>query len=146
MSNLIEDMREKQKKKKKESDYFEKSLPKNYVPKSLTEKDKKKQLKSIKEGKDRPKVESFKSKRSGWVKKFENKYNTKITNKGFINKNILKSKGQEEIIDKGMGAYYSSGSRPNQTPYSWGYGRLASVIMGGKSRKIDLKIWNKYKV
>ena len=61
MSNLIEDMKEKKKKKKKESDFFEKSLPKNYIPKSLTEKDKKKKLKSIKEKKER----------SAWVKKIE---------------------------------------------------------------------------
>jgi hypothetical protein len=58
----------------------------------------------------------------------------------------LKKEGQEQIIMKGKGAYYSSGSRPNQTPFSWGYGRLASVIMGGPSRKLDKDIWNKYKV
>lgn len=101
MTNLIEDMKEKKKNKKKESDFFEKSVPK---------------------------LESFKSKRSGWVKKFEKKYNHKITDKGFINNNILKTKGQEEIIDKG------------------GYGRLASVILGGSARKIDKKIWDKYKL
>jgi hypothetical protein len=44
-----------------------------------------------------------------------------------------------------MGAYYSSGSRPNQTPMSWGRARLASVIMGGPSRRIDKDIWAKYK-
>ena len=44
-----------------------------------------------------------------------------------------------------MGAYYSSGSRPNQTPFSWGNARLASVIMGGPARKIDKKIWEKNK-
>ena len=40
------------------------SLPKKYVPKSLSAADKKKHVKSIVEGKKRPKVESFKSKRS----------------------------------------------------------------------------------
>ena len=45
-----------------------------------------------------------------------------------------------------MGAYYSSGSRPNQTPYSWGMARLYSVIMGGSARRVDKKIWDKYKV
>ena len=44
-----------------------------------------------------------------------------------------------------MGAYYSSGSRPNQTPMSWGRARLASVILNGPSRRIDKNIWNKYK-
>lgn len=123
-----------------------KSVPKSYVPKGLSEKDKKKQIKSIIEKKDRPKLESFKSKRSGWVEKFEKKYDKKITDKKWIDKNLLKEEGQEQIIKKGKGAYYSSGSRPNQTPFSWGYGRLASVIMGGASRKIDQKIWDKYKV
>tara|TARA_R110002073_G_scaffold6398_5_gene37932 strand:+ start:2081 stop:2614 length:534 start_codon:yes stop_codon:yes gene_type:complete len=122
------------------------AMPKTYTPKQLTKEDKKKQEKSILNKTDRPKLESFKSKRSGWAKKFEDKYNKKITDKVWINKNILKTKGQEEIIDKGMGAYYSSGSRPNQTPYSWGYGRLASVILNGASRKIDKKIWDKYKL
>lgn len=123
-----------------------KSVPKTYVPKGLSKEDKKKQEKSILEKKDRPKVESFKSKRSGWVEKFEKKYDKKITNSSWIDKNILKKEGQEQIIKKGKGAYYSSGSRPNQTPFSWGYGRLASVIMGGSARKIDKKIWDKYKV
>tara|TARA_R110000823_G_scaffold44235_1_gene114735 strand:+ start:214 stop:615 length:402 start_codon:yes stop_codon:yes gene_type:complete len=120
-------------------------VPSTYVPKGLTEKDKKKQIKSILKGEDRPKVDSFKSKRSGWAKKFEDKYGYKITETSKINKDILKTKGQKEIIEKGQAAYYSSGSRPNQTPFSWGLGRLASVIMGGKSRQIDSAIWNKYK-
>lgn len=117
-----------------------------YVPKELTEKDKKKQIKSIKEKTKRPKLESFTSKRSSWVEKFEKKYGTKITDKKFINENILKTKGINEIIKKGQGAYFSSGSRPNQTPFSWAYARLASVIMGGSARKVDKSIWDKYKV
>ncbi len=50
-----------------------KKIPEQYAPKSLTPSDRKKQIKSIKEGKDRPKVKSFKSKRSSWVEKFEKK-------------------------------------------------------------------------
>ena len=42
-----------------------------------------------------------------------------------------------QIIKKGAGAYYSSGSRPNQTPQSWGIARLASSITGGKAAVID---------
>ena len=120
--------------------------PKTYVPKGLSKKDEKKQIESITKGTDRPKLKSFKSKRSGYVERFEEKYGYKITNKGLINSNILKAKGQEEILDKGMAAYYTSGSRPNQTPHSWAYGRLASVILNGPARKIDKKIWDKYKV
>jgi len=116
-----------------------------YVPKSLTPSDKKKQIKSIKEGKDRPKVKSFTSKRSSWVKKFEDKYGTKITDKSFITKNIISKTGMDLIIKKGVAAYYNSGSRPNQTPSSWSLARLASVILGGPARKVDKSIWEKYK-
>lgn len=116
-----------------------------YVPKSLTPSDKKKQIKSIKEKKDRPKVKSFTSKRSGWVKKFEDKYGTKISDYSFISKNIISKTGIDKILDKGRGAYYSSGSRPNQTAESWARARLASVIMGGPARKVDKDIWTKYK-
>ena len=119
------------------------NVPATYL-KGLKGKEREKQIKSIFEGKDRPKT-SAKSKRSGWAKKFEDKYGVKINDKAFINKNILKNKGQELVIAKGMGAYFSSGSRPNQTPTSWGLGRLASVILNGPSRRIDKKIWDKYK-
>lgn len=119
------------------------TLPEHYLA-NLKGAERRKQIKSIIEGIERPET-SFKSKRSGWAKKFEDKYKVKITDKTFIHKNILTRTGQDKIIKKGMGAYYSSGSRPNQTPASWGLGRLASVIMGGPSRKIDKDIWNKYK-
>lgn len=46
----------------------------------------------------------------------------------------------EAIVRKGEGAYYSSGSRPNQTAQSWGYARLASAITGGKSAAVDWHI------
>ena len=122
-----------------------KKVPQSYVPKTLSKEDKKKQEKSILEGKKRPNLDSFKSKRSSWVEKFEKKYGTKITDKKFINDNILKNKGQELVMAKGKKAYFTSGSRPNQTPFSWAYGRLASVILGGPARKIDKDIWEKYK-
>jgi hypothetical protein len=118
-------------------------VPESYL-KGLKGKERRAQIKSIFEGKERPDT-SFKSKRSGWVKKFEDKYGTKITDKKFINQNIITYTGQKKIIDKGKGAYFSSGSRPNQTPTSWGLARLASVILGGEARRIDKKIWDKYK-
>jgi len=119
-------------------------LKQNYVPKTLTKEDKAKQVKSIKEKTDRPKVDSFKSKRSGWVKKFEDKYGYKINNFSRISKEIISRTGIDEIMSKGRGAYYS-GSRPNQTAQSWALSRLASVIMNGKARGVDQVIWNKYK-
>jgi len=120
-------------------------IPQRYVPKGLTKEDKEKQKKSIIEKKPRPKVDSFKSKRSSWATKFENKYNTKISNKSFITKNIISKKGMDLILSKGKAAYFNSGSRPNQTAVSWSLARLASVIMGGPARKVDMKIWSEYK-
>ena len=48
-----------------------------------------------------------------------------------------------EIVRKGEGAYYSSGSRPNQTAQSWGLARLASSITAGKSASVDFNILEK---
>ena len=122
-----------------------KKIPKKYVPDSLTKADKKKQIKSIKEKTERPKLDSFKSKRSSWAEKFEKKYGYKINQKTKIAKDIISMTGINKILDKGRGAYYNGGSRPNQTAQSWALARLASVIMGGPARKVDKDIWAKYK-
>ena len=45
-----------------------------------------------------------------------------------------------QIVNKGRGAYYSSGSRPNQTADSWGYARLASAITGQNASVVDRHI------
>jgi len=117
---------------------------KKYVPDSLSKSDKAKQIKSIKEGKDRPKV-NYKTRRSSHVVAFEKKYKVPITDLQFIYKNIISKTGVDKIIEKGQGAYYSSGSRPNVTKEAWSFARLASVIMGGKARDVDKDIWSKYK-
>tara|TARA_B100001094_G_scaffold314332_1_gene353065 strand:- start:150 stop:584 length:435 start_codon:yes stop_codon:yes gene_type:complete len=136
---------------------------KKYVPKSLTKKDKEKQKKQLdksttdyKKGKytKRDKVESFKSKKSPYVEQVKKKLDiksattTNIANKLSRNEDRRKQikKGLELIKDKGEGAYFSSGSRPNQTPQSWGIGRYSSVLVGGASRKIDKKIVDKYDI
>jgi hypothetical protein len=120
-------------------------VPETYV-KGLKGDDLKKQIKSIFEEKDRPKDVKFKSKRSPWCQQFQNKYDTTIQDMDFIDENLLKKEGAEQIIEKGMQAYRSSGSRPKQNPFSWGKARLCSVLMGGKSRKVDQKIYEKYRV
>jgi hypothetical protein len=48
-----------------------------------------------------------------------------------------------QIVRKGEGAYFSSGSRPNQTAQSWGYARLASALTAGKSAAVDYRILEK---
>jgi len=117
-----------------------------YIPKSLTTSDLNKQIQSIRNQTDRPKVKSLRSDGRNWVKDFEKKYGIRITNTDFISKHIIKKQGIEEILKKGRGAYYSSGSRPNQTPHSWAYARLASVILNGNAREIDNDIWEKYRI
>ena len=114
------------------------------MPKSLSKSDKKKQIKSLVKGTDRPKLKSFKQKKSSWTEKFHKKYGKKSLD--WIYKNIIKRKQGEQIIMKGKAAYRTSGSRPNQTPYSWGLARLYSVIMGGPARKIDAKEWKEGKI
>ena len=48
--------------------------------------------------------------------------------------------GVKKIIEKGQGAYFSSGSRPNQTPDSWAYARLASAVLGRNACNVDSHI------
>jgi hypothetical protein len=126
-----------------------KKIPKKYTA-SLSRKDKSEQKKNLIRSRkmykkgiyvDRPKLKSYPKKRSEHIVKFEKRYNHKITDKDFIDKHILSKKGQNQILKKGRGAYYSSGSRPNQSSSSWAFARLASVITGGKARKVDNKIW-----
>lgn len=120
-------------------------IRRKYVPSYLTKKDAALQEASIRKGKDRPKLKSAKSRRSSWAAKFERKYGRKITDLGFISR-ILRKPGINGVLAKGRAAYYTSGSRPNQTQHSWSYARLASVIMGGPARKVDRILWKRYKV
>jgi transposase len=121
-------------------------IPNTYV-KGLSKKDKKKQIKSIKKQTTRPKLKSFKGKRSTHAQDFEKKYGVKITNRNWIDKNLFKKKGQDIVLNKGKKAYFTSGSRPNQTPYSWAYARLASYLLKRGAFKVDGKaLWEKYKV
>jgi len=122
-----------------------KKIKKEYLPDKLTPSDKAKQKKSILEGKLRPKVK-FESKRSSFTERFEKKYGYKITNDNKISKEIISKTGIDKILARGMAAYYNSGSRPNQTPFSWSRARLASVILNGPARKVDSSIWLKYKI
>lgn len=125
-----------------------------YVPKNLTQKDRKRQKKELmrsrrlyKKGRyyTRSKVLSFKSKKSPYIKKAEKMYNVnKIGATNELSKATgCSKKALAKIINKGEGAYYSSGSRPNQTGQSWGIARLASSITAGKAAAVDYKILEK---
>ena len=129
--------------------------PKKYVPKNLSNKDKIKQKKMLRRSQrmykknkyyTREKIDSFKSKKSGHIKNAEKIYkiNSIKPSKELAEKTGCSIKGLREIVKKGQGAYYSSGSRPNQTAHSWGIARLASAITGGKSSQVDMHILEKY--
>ena len=129
------------------------NIPKRYLPDTLKGKDRQKQIKSIFEKEERPKTK-VKSRKSNWTTLFSKKYGKELDEmKGKRSKkNIAKITGipfkaVDEVYKKGEGAYYSSGSRPNQTPSSWARGRLYAYIMGGKKvRQADKDITKKYKV
>lgn len=50
----------------------------------------------------------------------------------------------EKIYRRGLGAYYSSGSRPKVSAHQWAMGRLRSAATGqGGARKADADILKK---
>lgn len=127
------------------------SVPVRYVPKNLSKKDKKEQKKELKKSRKsyikgkyytRKKVSSFKSKISPHIIRAKKMYNqpTIKPNIKLARATKCSRKGLQKIVKKGQGAYFSSGSRPNQTGHSWGYARLASAITGGKAAAVDFRI------
>tara|TARA_R110002012_G_scaffold312529_1_gene523341 strand:+ start:3280 stop:3711 length:432 start_codon:yes stop_codon:yes gene_type:complete len=126
-------------------------VPKTYVE-GLKGNDRRKQVKSIFEGSFRPKTK-VEPKKSSWTVKFNKKYGKELDKMkgGRSKRNIAKVTGIpfkaiDEVFKKGEGAYYSSGSRPNQSPQSWAYARVYSYILGGNARKTDASITKKYNV
>jgi len=127
------------------------SIPIRYIPKALSVNDTIKQRRNILKSRklykkgiyyQRPKVGSFHSKPSGHIANAENLYKTHhiLPNNELARKTKCSQKALEKIVNKGRGAYYSSGSRPNQTAESWGLARLASAITGGPASVIDYNI------
>jgi hypothetical protein len=125
--------------------------PIRYVPFKLSKSNTIKQASLIKKSKKkyklgnyyvREKINSFKSKPSKHVRKAMKTY--KI-NSILPSKKLSKATGcslttLKKIVRKGEGAYFSSGSRPSQTPQSWGIARLASSLTGGKSAAVDFSL------
>lgn len=122
-------------------------LPQRYAPKHLTKKDQKKQKKNLAKSRKlykkgiyfkRPKVKSFKSKKSRHINNVEKIYGVKNMSIPELSKKTKCTPASlNKIIEKGQGAYYSSGSRPNQSAHSWGVARLASSLTGGNASVID---------
>ena len=131
-----------------------KKIPLRYLPFRLTRRDRVKQLNALtksrkmyKRGKyyTRPRVDSFKSRKSPHILRAEQMYGVDriLPNKELAEKTKCSIAGLTQIVKKGEGAYYSSGSRPNQTARSWGLARLASAITGGKASAVDFHILEK---
>ena len=130
-------------------------VPIKYVPKRLTRKDKKKARRELKKSRKaykkgkyytRKKVKSFKSKKSNHIINAMKIYGVKSVSASpkLAKKSGCSVTGLKKLVSKGAGAYYSSGSRPNQTAISWGRARMASAITGGKAAAVDFKILEKY--
>jgi hypothetical protein len=130
-------------------------LPTKYLPTlNGIQKDIKKQVKMLMKSRKqykkrkyftRKKLDSYTSKPSNHVMNARKIYNVQNIKP---NANLAKKTGcslsaLKQIVRKGEGAYYSSGSRPNQTPQSWGLARLASSITSGKSAAVDYNILEK---
>jgi len=126
-------------------------FPVRYLPKKLTQKDKTKQTKMLIKSKNmykkqkyytRKKVNSFKSKKSNHIDNARRIYNINsvLPSKELALKTGCTLTTLKKIVKKGEGAYYSSGSRPNQTPQSWGLARLASSLTAGKAAAVDYDI------
>ena len=131
-----------------------KTFPKKYTAK-LSKKDKKKQLTQLKRLKkayskgtylDRPTLKSYKKKESGWTGRFHKLYPNAKSIKQISKVVKIPEKALKKVIKKGKGAYYSSGSRPNQTASSWGKARMYAYILGSPTRKVDHHITEKYNV
>ena len=129
-------------------------FPKRYLPKNLTNDDKKSQFTMLIKSKKlykknkyytRKKVPSYKNKKSNHLLNARKIYNIQnITpNNELAEKTGCKISALNDIVKKGEGAYYSSGSRPNQTPQSWGLARLASSLTAGKAAAVDYDIIKK---
>jgi hypothetical protein len=130
------------------------NLPTKYLPSLKQIKDSAKQVKMLmksrkqyKKGKffTRKKIKSYKSKPSNHITDARKIYGIEnvTPNKELAKKTGCSLSALKQIVRKGQGAYYSSGSRPNQTSQSWGLARLASSITAGKSAAVDYDILEK---
>ena len=72
-------------------------------------------------------------------RKISSKVNTALKNKA--KKHNAPLGALKAVYRKGMGAFYTSGSRPGQNPHSWSMGRVNSFLKGGKARQVDATQW-----
>jgi hypothetical protein len=124
------------------------NIPYRYAPYTLSKRDQTRQRKEIKKSRklykkgiyySRKTMKSYKHIKSPHVRNAMRMYdvpNVKPTPE-LARKTKCSLKTLKKIVNKGRGAYFSSGSRPNQTAESWGIARLASAITGRNAAKVD---------
>jgi len=126
-------------------------IPIRYLPRTLSSKDRKKQARMLSKSRKlykthhyftRKRFPSYKTKTSNHITRAKQLYkvNHVIPNKELSQKTGCSLNALKKIVNKGEGAYFSSGSRPNQTAQSWGYARLGSAITGQKAAVVDYSI------
>ena len=127
------------------------SMPYRYIPNTLTRRDRAKQKRGLLKSRrlykrgvyyERPKVKSYKHRSSSHTRRAQQMYHIdKIKpSRELARATGCSQQSLEKIVNKGRGAYYSSGSRPNQTAESWGLARLGSAITGQKAARVDYHI------
>jgi len=135
-------------------------FPRRYVPGNLTRKDRKSQIAMLLKSRRLYKTHKYytrkplssytnntnnTNKKSNHIMDARRIYDiqTITPNKELARKTGCSISSLNQIVKKGKGAYYSSGSRPNQTPQSWGLARLASALTAGKAAAVDYDIISK---
>ena len=125
--------------------------PLRYLPKKLSRRDRTRQKRELLKSRKsyqkgiyytRRKLPSFQSKKSPHIQNAQDLYNVSVID---ATDELAKASGCSKaslakVISKGEGAYFSSGSRPNQTAQSWGKARLASTLTAGKAAVVDYSI------
>ena len=123
-----------------------------YVPRTLSRKDRRKQIAMLKRSRRlykrgkfygrTTKLKSYPHVASKHTDVARRMYNIEkiVPNAALAQATKCSVGSLQKIVKKGEGAFYSSGSRPNQSPQSWGYARLASAITGGKAAAVDYAI------
>ena len=130
------------------------TVPLRYIPSSLTRKERKQQQRMLRKSRKQYKhknyftrkpLPSFKHKTSKHILKARKLYKIDkiVPGKALATATGCSIDALKHIVSKGEGAYFSSGSRPNQTAQSWGVARLASSITGGKAAAVDYNIIDK---
>ena len=125
-----------------------------YLPAQLNARDKQKQVRMLLQSKrlykkqqyyTRKPLSSYKNKTSKHIRNAQRIYKIQQINPSneLAKKTGCSLSALNQIVRKGEGAYFSSGSRPNQTAQSWGLARLASSITAGKAAAVDYSILDK---